>query len=134
MLEDRSFRQFEPSVNSSSRKGVVIDFFGGVMVWAQYAEGGYALNEWEVSAADYRVEKHGDVSEVTIHPVNPRASQGLPTKCNDCIEPSSLSISIRTVLDSESISFRLNYPDDVFPLPLPLFDTWTGFREDEIME
>ena len=73
-LVDRSFRQFEPSVNSSSRKGVVIDFFGGVMVWAQYAEEGYALNEWEVSAADYRVEKHGEVSEVTIHPIDPRAS------------------------------------------------------------
>ena len=122
-LEDRSFRQFEPPVNSSPSKGVVIDFFGGVMVWAQHAEGGYAFNEWEVSAADYRVEKHGDVPDVTIHPIDPRASQGLPTKCNDCIEPLGLSISIRNVLDSEGISFRLNYPDDVSPLPLPVIAT-----------
>ncbi len=81
------------------------------------------MNEWEVSAADYRVEKHGDVSEVTIHPIDPQASQGLPTKCNDCIEPLGLSISIRNVLDSEGNSFRLNYLDEVFPLPLPVFDT-----------
>ena len=133
-LNDRSFRQFEPSVNASPRKGVILDFFGGVSLWAQYAEGEYAVNEWEISASDYSVEKHGDVSEITIHPIDPRAVQGLPTECDDCIEPAGVSISIRNVLEEEGISFKLNFPAGTLPPPLPVFDSWTEFEEDEYME
>ena len=61
-LDDRSFRQFEPSVDASPRKGVVLSFFDGVSLWAQYAEGDRAVDEWEVSADDYRVKRAGDSS------------------------------------------------------------------------
>ena len=132
-LMDRSFRQFEPSVNASPRKGVILDFFHGVTIWAQYAEDAYALNEWEIAAGDYRVEKYGDLSQITIHPIDPRAVQGLPTECDDCIEPSRVSISIRNVLE-ENISFKLNFPAGTLPPPFPVFDTWTEFQEDEYME
>ncbi len=133
-LIDRSFRQFEPSLDASPRKGIVLDFFDGMSVWAQYAEDGHAVNEWEITAKDYRIEKHGEVSEVTIFPIDPRAVQAFPTKCEDCIEPSGFSISIRNVFDSESISFKLSDPDGALPAPFPVFDSWTKFREDEIME
>ena len=132
-LKDRSFRQFEPSIDASPRTGVILDFFDGVSVWAQYAEDAYAINEWEIIATDYRVEKHGDISEITIHPIDPRAVQELPTQCDDCIEPSRVSISIRNVLE-DSISFKLNFPASPLPPPFPVFDSWTEFQEDEYME
>ncbi len=132
-LEDRSFRQFEPSKDASPRKGVVLDFFDGVSLWAQYAEDAHAVNEWEISSSDYSIEKHGDISEITIHPVDPRALQGLPTECDDCIEPAGVSVSIRSVL-GDDISFKLNFPAGTLPPPFPVFDTWTTFVEDEYME
>ena len=48
-LDGRSFRQFEPFVDASPRKGVVLNFFDEVSLWAQYAEGDQAADEWEVS-------------------------------------------------------------------------------------
>ena len=51
-LAHRSFRQFEPHVDGDPRKSVVLDFFGPLSLWAQYAEGGHALNEWEIVADD----------------------------------------------------------------------------------
>ena len=54
-LADRSFRQFDPHVDGDPRKGVILDFFGPLSIWAQYAVGGHALNEWEIVADDYRV-------------------------------------------------------------------------------
>ena len=78
-LQDRSFRQFEPSVDAASpRKGVILSFFGPLTIWAQYAEGNHALNEWEIAADDYRVEEHGG-SEITLHLDAPRSAQALPT-------------------------------------------------------
>ena len=44
-LEDRSFRQFDPSKDANKRKAVILDFFDGVRLWAQYAEGNTALSE-----------------------------------------------------------------------------------------
>ena len=70
-LEDRSFRQFDPSKDAKKRKGVIVDFFDGARLWAQYAEGNTALSEWD----DYSVEK----SEYRI------SRQFGPTQC-DCIK------------------------------------------------
>ena len=39
-LADRLFRQFEPHVDGDPRKGVILDFFGPLSLWAQYSEGG----------------------------------------------------------------------------------------------
>ena len=133
-LEGRSFRQFDPSVDASPRRGVVLSFSGDVRLWAQYSEGRRAVNEWEIAAADYRIERDGDTSEITLHLNEPRATQELPTKCDDCIQASGFSISIRDIFESERISFKLNDDDDILPPPFPVFESWTKFREDEIIE
>ena len=134
-LEDRSFRQFDPDdIDASPRKAVVLDFFDGVRLWAQYAEGDYAINEWEILAADYRVEQAGDGSEIKIYFNEPSSERTLPNRCEDCIETSGISISIRDVFDSDKISFKLNDPDNILPSPFPVFKSWTKFREDEYFD
>ena len=131
-LQDRSFRQFVPSVDASPRRGVILSFFGPITIWAQYAEGDYALNEWEIAADDYRIELHDGASEITLHLDQPTSSQGIPTRCDDCIPTDGVSLSIRNVFDSERTEFRLNDPNGVLPRPFPVFDSWTRFREDEV--
>ena len=133
-LEGRSFRQFDPGVDDSPRKGVIIDFFNGVEVWAQYAEGDRAIDEWRLFASDYRVEKSGDLSTVTLYLENPNSERILTDPCQDCIPMDGFSISIRNALDEDGIRFRLNDPDDVLPSPFPVFTSWTRFSEDEYFE
>ena len=132
-LHGRSFRQFEPSVDASLRKGVVLSFFDEVGLWAQYAEGDQAVDEWEIFADDYRVERAGDSSEFTIYFSEPTSVQEFPAKCRNCIPTSGFSISVRNVFDKEKIEFRLNDRENGFPRPFPIFESWTEFREDEIM-
>ena len=134
VLNDRSFRQFDPGVDASPRKGVILDFFDGVSLWAQYAEGNYAINEWEIRADDYRVERAGDGSEVKIYFIEPRSTKILPTRCENCIETAGISISIRDVFDSDQIAFKLNDPDNSLPSLFPVFQSWTKFREDEYFD
>ena len=131
-LNDRSFRQFDPSKDAEKRKGVILNFFDGVSLWAQYAEGMYALNEWEILADDYRIEKAG--SEYRIYFEAPRSLQILPTQCDNCIETTGISISIQNPFDSEKIRFRLNINNDNFPRPFPIFESWTKFNEDEYFD
>ena len=131
-LKGRSFRQFDPSKDASKRKGVILDFFSGVSLWAQYAEGNTALSEWEILADDYRVEKAG--SEYRIYFEAPRSEQILPTQCNNCIETSGISISVRNLFDSEKIRFKLNIDNNNFPRPFPIFESWTKFKEDEYFD
>ena len=131
-LDDRSFRQFDPSKDADKRKGVILDFFNGVSLWAQYAEGMYALNEWEIVSDDYRIEKAG--SEYRIYFEAPRSQQILPTECDNCIETTGISISIQNLFDSKKIRFRLNINNDNFPRPFPIFESWTKFNEDEYFD
>jgi len=131
-LEGRSFRQFDPSKDANKRKGVILDFFKGVSLWAQYAEGNTALSEWEIVADNYSVEKSG--SEYRIHFQSPRSVQILPTQCDNCIGTSGISISIQHLFDSEKIRFKLNIDNDDFPQPFPIFESWTKFNEDEYFE
>ena len=134
-LKDRSFRQFDPDdIDASPRKAVILDFFDGVRLWAQYSEGGHAINEWEIFAGDYRVEKAGNGSEIKIYFNEPISERTLPTQCENCIETSGISISIRDVFDSEKISFKINDPDESLPSPFPVFKSWTKFREDEYFD
>ena len=128
-LEGRSFRQFDPSRDANKRKGVILDFFHGIGLWAQYAEGNIALSEWEIFSDDYRVEKSG--SEYRIHFEAPRSAQILPTQCDNCIGTSGISISIQHLFDSEKIRFKLNIDNNDFPRPFPIFESWTKFQEDE---
>ncbi len=133
-LDDRSFRQFDPGRDDDPRRAVIIDFFSGVEVWAQYAEGDHAIDEWRIYASDYRIEKSGDLSNVTIYLENPRSERILTEPCQDCIPMEGFSISIRNALDEDDIRFRLNDPDDVLPSPFPVFTSWTRFSEDEYFE
>ena len=134
-LKDRSFRQFDPvEIDASPRKAVILDFFGGIRLWAQYAEGDRAINEWEFFAEGYRVEQAGDSSEIKLYLNQPSSERILPTQCENCIETSGISISIRDVFDSEKISFKLNDPDKSMPSPFPVFKSWTKFREDEYFD
>ena len=134
-LNDRSFRQFDPDdIDASPRKAVVLDFFNGIELWAQYAEGENATNEWRIFAADYRVEKAENNSEIKIYFTEPSSERILPDRCEDCIETSEISISIRDVFNSERISFKLNDPDEHLPSPFPVFKSWTKFREDEYFD
>lgn len=131
-LKDRSFRQFDPSKDANKRKGVILDFFSGVSLWAQYSEGNTALSEWEIFLDDYRIERNG--SEYRIYFESPRSAQILPTQCDNCIKTSGISISIRNLFDSEKIEFKLNIDNDDFPRPFPIFESWTKFREDEYFD
>ena len=133
-LQGRSFRQFEPSKDASPRKGVILDFSGPVSIWAQYSEDRRAVNEWEIVSNDYRIEKHGGGSEMTIYLDQPRSIQTFPTRYDDCIPTTGVSISIRGVFDSAKISFKLNNPNGILPSPFPVFGSWTRFTEDEFVE
>ncbi len=134
-LDGRSFRQFEPGRDADKRRGVVLDFVNGLSLWAQYAEGGYAVSEWQISSNDYRIEsRSGDSGEVTISFINPRSRQQFPEACEDCIETSGVSISIRNVLDADQIRFRVNDPNGNLPSPFPVFGSWTRFEEDEYFD
>lgn len=131
-LEDRSFRQFDPSKDADKRKTVILDFFNGVSLWVQYAEGMYAINEWEILSEDYRIEKAG--SEYRIYFEAPRSVQILPTACENCIETTGISISVRNLFNKEKIRFKLNIENDNFPRPFPIFESWTKFNEDEYFD
>ncbi len=135
-LQDRSFRQFAPSKDAVKRKGVILDFFDSeeriISLWAQYAEGDTAIQEWEVFANDYRVGKSG--SEYRLYFDSPNSHQNLPNKCDNCIETAGISISIRNLYDSDRIEFRVNDPDDSLPSPFPVFTSWTRFSEDEYFD
>ena len=133
-LNDRSFRQFSPSKDASPRRSVILDFFDGLEVWSQYAEDNHAVSEWRISSADYRIESSGDLSEMTIYFIDPNSAQTFPTQCENCITGDGFSISIRDVFYEDSIAFRLNDPDNVLPLPFPVFDAWTMFSEDEYFD
>lgn len=142
-LNDRSFRQFVSSKDASPRKAVILDFFDGIRVWAQYSKKDHAVNEWEIAAQDYRVLKvenssrigrGGHNPEFIIYLDNPTFTQQFPTACEDCIEVSGFSISIRSPFDSNRISFKLNNPGRDLPLPFPVFDSWTKFEEDEYFD
>ena len=130
-LADRSFRQFDPHVDGDPRKSVVLDFFGPLSLWAQYAEGGHALNEWEIIADDYLVQPTATVREVRLILISPRTRQLLPSECENCIDATGVTIAVRNVLDPEKISFRIEDPHGVLPRPFPVFDEWTRFQEDE---
>ena len=128
-LQGRSFRQFDPHVDGDPRKGVILDFYNGISLWAQYAEGEYAVNEWEILADGYSVKASG--SEYTLSFNAPRSRQQIPTECEDCIPTEGVSISVRDLFDEGKIAFRVNDPGNVLPLPFPVFESWTRFSEDE---
>ena len=134
VLADRSFREFDPSRDAEVRKAVILDFFSGIELWAQYAEGDRALVEWQIRADSYRVEGDPDGSEVTLYFIEPRGSQILPAECATCVDTKNVSISLMNVFDSERIAFKVNDPYSVLQSPFPVFNSWTRFSEDEYVD
>ena len=134
VLDGRSFRQFDPSVDGNPRKGVILEFHDGLSIWAQHAESGHAIDEWEIAASGYRVEWTGDASEITLHPTGIRSTQQFPVQCSDCVPAPGVSVSIKNVFERDAIAFRINDPNDVLPSPFPVFDSWTRFSEDEYFD
>lgn len=112
-LEGRSFRQFDPSVDGSPRRAVVLDFSNGMRLWAQYAEEGTAVHEWEIYSEDVSVETSGGV--VTLAMVAPGSRQEFPSKCENCIPTDGVSVSVRDVLRREEMTFKLHDPHGVLP-------------------
>ena len=133
-LEGRSFRQFDPSLDAGQRKGVVLDFLDGFRMWAQYAEDGYAVYEWEITANGYSIESAGEPAAFALFPEGVTSEQQFPDPCLNCIPTAGISIAVRDVLDAGEIAFRIDDPNDVLPPPFPAFDSWTRFREDEVFD
>lgn len=133
-LKDRSFRQFHPDLNASPRRGVTLDFFSGLKLYAQYGVDGRAVNEWELHAHEYRLEIGDSHDVVTLIPMEPRTYQQFPTQCSDCIDTTGVSISVRNAFNPSRIEFRINDPNSVLPPPFPHFGDWTTFQEDEIQQ
>lgn len=135
-LRGRSFRRFDPSRDASERKAVILDFFERgvqtISLWAQFARDDEALAEWEVTATDYRVEKSG--SEYTLIPVEPASMRTLPSRCEECITVSGLSISVRNLFNGGNIQFKLNSGGNRLPSPFPVFEEWSTWSEDEYLE
>lgn len=133
-LQDRSFRQFDPSRDEIPRRGVIVDFFGKdrIAIWGQFAPGNRAIHEWELVLEGYAVEGNPDGSEIVIRFDHATSRKLLPSICENCIETTEVSVGIRNVFDADRISFRLQDPLGVLPLPFPVFDSWTVFEEDEI--
>ena len=132
-LDGRSFRQFEPSVDASRRRSVILDFRVGFNLWAQVAEDGYAVHEWEIIADGYRVESTADGSGIVLIPEGVTTVREFPDRCTDCVPVSGFSVSVRDVFDSDEIAFRIDDPNGVLPPPFPVFHSWTRFSEDELI-
>ena len=130
VLDGRSFRILEPHKNASPRKALVIDFFDGASVWAQYAEDGHAVDEWEIAAQDTEVVYNTLTQEAVILLVNPRTQQQFPYECMDCLNTNFFSISVLNPFDAETIGFKINDPTGSLPSPFPMAERWTRFQED----
>lgn len=131
-LSGRTFRQFVPAKDASPRRAVVLDFTDGLGLWAQYAESGNAISEWEITASEYWVKSFGRKSPATLTPVFPETHQLLPAECRDCIDTAGVTVEVRNVFDPEEIEFRVRDPHRKLPMPFPVFNDWTKFQEDEI--
>ena len=103
-LQGRSFRQFDPHLDASPRKAVILDFTEGITLWAQYSEEGHAVNEWEVFAESYSVDGSG--SEYTIRFNEPGTAQQFPTKCDNCT-PTDLTPLL--VSEASRVQLRLQH-------------------------
>lgn len=132
-LEGRSFRQFDPRVEATPRKAVILHFFDHIRLWAQYADDNQLINEWKIEADDYRIETAVDGTEIKLYFIDPVSERMLPDPCKICIDTLGISISVRDVFDSEKISFKVNDPNRILPSPFPVFKSWTRFNEDEFV-
>ena len=126
--------EWESAVRGELRGRSFLDFSSGLSLWAQYAEDGHAINEWEIWAENYSIEGNPGDTTFTIFLDNPSARQEFPATCEGCMETEGISLSIRSVFSRDKIAFRVNDPERVLPLPFPVFRSWTRFQEDEFFD
>ena len=135
VLANRSFRQFDPSRDGDPRKAIVIDFHGGLAMWAEFAEDGRATDEWEVSEDSYWIQRAAGRYDIyRLNFSRPRVRRTLPEECEDCIDVSGLAILVRDYGNAARINFILVDADGNLPLPFPVFHSWTRFEEDETVQ
>ena len=121
-LEGRSFRQSHPSKDADFRKGVVLDFTGPVVRWAQYAEEGHAVSELEIRADDYRVSGGSGGLEVVDDLENPIFTQRFPSRCENYVKAEeSLFRCGRSLMLMKSPSALMTTMGNCFPSFLSSF-------------
>ena len=89
------------------------------------------MNEWEIVADDYRVERAGYGQMATLYPVAPRTLQRLPTECSACINVGDVSVSVRNVFDPDRIAFRLTVVLLGWVVVIPKDDAVVSFLLDQ---
>ena len=131
-LEQRVFRQYDPyDVYADRRYAVVLIFDDGIGIAAQYSEKGVPINDWWVDSNDYRIEQTEDGNEIRFYFIEPFSGRFLPTECQDCIDTTGVSISVRDVFEKDMIEFKVNDPNKSLPSPFPIFTSWTRYIEDQ---
>ena len=131
-LEKRMFRQFVPyDKNAPRRKSVAMFLDDGITMWVQYSEYGYGMILWTITSTDYRIEQTQDDSELRLYFIEPHTERQYPDPCNDCIDTTGVSISVRNVFEKNTIEFKINDPDKSLPPPMPIFTSWTRYEEDQ---
>lgn len=130
-LDGRVFRQFDPSRNAETRKSIVIDFNGGLSLRAQATQGGNTVEDWRVWDSFYWMEKAHGEPVYRFDWRGPNVERLLPEKCEDCIDTTGLVILVRDYFKKDEILFALWDSAGHVPSPLPVFENWTRFVEDE---
>lgn len=131
-LDGRVFRQSDPSQNADTRKTITIDFNDGLSLRAQYTEGGNTVDDWRVWQDFYWMEKAHGEPVYRFDWLNPTVQSPFPEECEDCIERfSGLTVLVRDYFKKDEILFALWDSAGQVPSPLPVFESWTRFVEDE---
>lgn len=128
-LEGQNFLRYEPNEAARNKKAVRIDFSDGLYFAATQWENDIAVHDWSIRSRRYSVERSTHGSRIKIYFVESTSRVKLPHACQNCLDTSGVSISVRDVFDSEKIRFKINDPDNNLPPPFPLFHSWTQFPE-----
>ena len=130
-LRGRVFWQRDGARDAEHLKRIVIDFRDGLNVEARYSEGGRIVDEWRVFQDYYWIERaHG-------HPIyrfdftQPTIERLVPENGGDPIDPDGLMVLVRDYGRKEEIQFAVLDSAGKIPSPLPVFDKWTRFVEDD---
>lgn len=130
-LKSRVFWQRDGPRDAEHLKRIVLDFRDGLSVEARYSVGGEVVDEWKVFQDYYWIEKaHG-------HPIHrfdftrPTVERLVPEGGGDPIDPDGLMVLVRDYGRQAHIQFAVLDSAGVLPAPLPVFDSWTRFVEDD---
>lgn len=130
-LDSRVFWQFDGPKDADHRKGIVLDFRGGLGVRALYSRNGDPVDDWKVFQRYYWIEKAQGEPVYRFDFRNPTVTRTLPEECEvDCIDTKGLIVIVRDYGNKEEIQFSLADSVGHLPSPFPVFRSWTRFVED----